>query len=419
MRRAEALRAESGGTGPLSGAGTVPAAAQEPDRGSRIVLVAGEASGDALGAGLIAAIRQRAPRTRFEGIGGPRMAAAGMDVWHRSERLAVRGYVEVLGRLREILAIRRDVRSRVLADRPDAFVGIDAPDFNLLLEQRLRRAGVPVVHYVSPSIWAWRAERISRIRKSVDLMLALFPFEQALYEEAGIPVSVVGHPLADAIPEQVPRERARSDLRLAPDGPIVALLPGSRIAEVEHHAGLFLQTARRIAERLPGVRFLVPLVSRETREIFEARVYESGEGLQLTMLFGHAQDAIAAADVVLVASGTATLEAALLRRAMVITYRMPGFSWWLTKRRMCSPYFGLPNILAGEYLVPEIMQDDATPENLAQALLNLFADGEVRRKLDVRLAGIGNALRLGASARAAHAIMQLVDLRRDHEHCSG
>jgi lipid-A-disaccharide synthase len=394
----------------------MPASAPGSDPGSRVVLVAGEASGDALGAGLIAAIRQQAPRMRFEGIGGPRMAAAGLVLWHRSERLAVRGYVEVLGRLREILAIRRDVRSRMLADRPDAFIGIDAPDFNLGLERRMRRAGIPVVHYVSPSIWAWRAGRIARIKQSVDLMLALFPFEQALYEAAGIPVSVVGHPLADAIPEQVPRERARSDLRLAPDGPIVALLPGSRVAEVEHHAELFLQTARRITERLPGVRFLVPLVSRETREIFESRLYETREVLRLTMLFGHAQDAIAAADVVLVASGTATLETALLRRPMVITYRMPGFSWWLTKRRMCSPYFGLPNILAGEYLVPEIMQEDATPENLAQALLNLFADAEVRRRLDERFAGIGSALRLGASARAAHAIMALLDHRRDRVH---
>ena len=383
--------------------------AEREARRRTIGIVAGEASGDLLGSQLIGALRELMPQLHFTGIGGPRMEAAGMEVLFPLEKLAVRGYVEVLKHFFEIIGIRRQLRRRFIANPPDVFIGIDAPDFNLDLELSLKAHGIPTVHYVSPAIWMWRGERIHKIKRAVSRMLTLFPFEKALYRQAGIDVAFVGHPLTDVL-EQVPqRAAAREQLRLSPSAPVIALLPGSRQSELEHMADLFIQTAQTIGERMPQALFLVPLATRETRTMFETALYRNqAADLPLTVLFGHAQDAMSAADVVLVASGTATLEAALLGKPMVITYKMPAASYWLLKGKGYLPYYGLPNILAGEFVVPEIIQDDATPQNLSQALLNLLGDESVRARLEHKFAAMSASLQRGAARRAAHAVLPLL-----------
>ena len=374
-----------------------------------IGIVAGEASGDLLGSELIAALREFLPELEVVGIGGPRMEAAGMDVWFPLEKLAVRGYFEVLRHYVEIVGIRRKLRRRLIADPPDLFIGIDAPDFNLDLELRLKARGIPTVHYVSPAIWMWRHERLHKIKRAVSKMLTLFPFEEPLYRQAGIDVAFVGHPLIDML-AQVPRAgAAREQLKLPSAPPVFALLPGSRQSELRYMSDLFIQTAKLIAARLPQALFLVPLTTRETRAMFEDALYHNDAGgLPLTIMFGHAQEAMAAADVVLVASGTATLEAALLCKPMVITYKMPRASYWLLQGKGYLPYYGLPNILAGEFVVPEFIQDDATPRNLAQALLNLLADNPLRDRLERRFAAIAASLGHGAARQAALAVLPLL-----------
>jgi lipid-A-disaccharide synthase len=373
-------------------------------------MVAGEASGDLLGAHLLRALKERLPACEAFGIGGPKMQSQGFESWYAMERLAVRGYVEVLRSLPGLLRLRRELGTRLLSDPPDLFIGVDAPDFNLDLELRLRGRGVRTVQYVSPSIWAWRAERVHKIKRAAQLVLALFPHEVPVYEKAGVPVAYVGHPLADEFPDAPDREGAREQLRLRPEASVVALLPGSRRSEVREIGKLMLASAKLLHRQLKEVHFLVPLVSRETRLIFEDILYrEHGEELPLTILYGHAHEAMTAADVVLVASGTATLEAALLKRPMVITYRMPAASAWIMRRKAYLPYVGLPNILAGEFVVPEILQEDATAENLAQALLNLLGDKIVRSRLEQRFAAVHRQLRRNAAARAAEAVVALLE----------
>lgn len=374
-----------------------------------IGMVAGEASGDLLGAHLMAALRSHLPDTRFIGIGGPKMQSEGLDSLYPMERLAVRGYAEVLRHYPGLVWMRRKLRRTLLAARPQLFIGVDAPDFNLGLEAGLKRAGIPVVHYVSPSIWAWRAGRIGAIARSVDHVLTLFPFEEAIYRKAGVPATYVGHPLADLIPEQDQTASTRMRLRIAPERKVIALLPGSRQSELRYMADTFIATAKLLAQKIAQPLFLVPLVSRETREIFEAALYRSdAAALHLTIMFGHARDALAAADVALVASGTATLEAALLKKPMVITYKMAGTSWRLMRRMGYLPYVGLPNILAGEFVVPELLQHDATPENLAQALLNSLNDTVVRERIPQRFADIHRQLRCNAAQQAARAVLPLL-----------
>jgi len=369
-------------------------------------MVAGEASGDFLGAHLIAALRKRVPNLHFVGIGGPRMEAEGLDAWFPMEKLAVRGYVEVLRHFPEIFAIRLKLARRLGEVRPRLFIGIDAPDFNLSLERKLKRDGIPTVHYVSPSLWAWRGGRMSAIAASVSKMLVLFPFEEALYRAAGVPVAYVGHPLADATSEEDGTEAAREQLRLSSAGKVIALLPGSRQSEVQYMASTFVHAAKLIAVRQPAVHFLVPLVSRETRAIFEQAMYAANAGeLPLSILFGHAREAIAACDIALVASGTATLETALARKPMVITYKVPELTYRLMSRMAYLPWVGLPNIIAGEFLVPEILQHDATPENLAQAVLNSLNDPSVNRRLPERLEQIRQLLRQDTATRATDALM--------------
>ncbi|MBS3936246.1 MAG: lipid-A-disaccharide synthase [Sulfuritalea sp.] len=406
----------------------------------RIALVAGEASGDLLAAHLIEALGRRLPGAEFCGIGGPKMQGAGCDIWWPAERLAVRGYAEVLRHYRAIAAIRRALLARLLAEKPDLFIGVDAPDFNLWLEARLKRAGIPTVHYVGPSVWAWRGSRIGKIARAVDHLLALFPFEAPLYERAGVSVSYVGHPLADVFPLEGQRAAARERLGLADAAfPLIALLPGSRQSEVAYMAELFLRTAGLLRARFPRALFLVPLVSRETRQRFEAELWKTGcqdwllrEPVSrfahpvaqveldavaqpspgcLKLLFGHAEDALAACDGALVASGTATLEAALLKAPHVIAYRMSPWSWRLMKRMRYQPWVGLPNILAGRFVVPEFLQDDATPENLAQALGNLVLDDVVRERLSICFSAIHRQLRQDTAEKAAAAILPLLGRR--------
>jgi lipid-A-disaccharide synthase len=370
-----------------------------------IGIVAGEASGDALAATLIRAVRERLPQARFVGVAGPRMQAAGCEPWFPLEVLSVAGFVEVLSRLPQILALRRALVHRILATRVNLFIGVDAPDFNLGVEAKLKRAGVRTMHFVSPSIWAWRRERVHKIRRSVHRILALFPFELPLYEAADVPATFVGHPLAREVAARGTRREAREQLRLGMAQPVFALLPGSRVAEIDAHGELLLETAAMLHAARPEVRFLVPLATRPTRDKFEAAIYRMGlEALPLTTLYGHATDALRAADVALVASGTATLEAALARCPHVIYYRMNPVSAFIIRHKLLLPYVGLPNILAGRFVVPELLQEDATAENLAQAVGNLYDDTVTRRRMEALFAGLGAALALDTGGRAAEAV---------------
>ena len=377
-----------------------------------IAIVAGETSGDLLGSHLIEALKQSLPDARFIGIGGPKMQTAGMEIMFPMEKLAVFGIVDALRHYREIFGIRHKLKASLIANPPDLFIGIDAPDFNLDLEVVLKQHGIPTVHYVSPSIWAWRGERIHKIKNAVSHILTLFPFEAAIYEQAGIPVTFVGHPLADILPELPKRDLMREQMRISKQTKVFALLPGSRQSEVRYLAATYIETARQILQKLPGAQFLVPLASRETRTIFEDTLWKlEAQELPITMLFGHAHDAMIAADGVLVASGTATLEAALLKRPMVITYKMLPLTYWLSKRKAYLPYVGLPNVLAGKFVVPEILQDDATPENLAQALLNLVGDKNAVAELEILFGHMHTQLKQDTARKAAQAILPyLTDL---------
>ena len=381
----------------------------------KIGIVAGEASGDLLGSLLIKSLRSRYPELQFVGIAGPRMQGAGATSWYAMETLAVRGYVEVLKSYREIASVRKALIARFLREPPDVFIGIDAPDFNLGLETALKRRGIPTIHYVSPSIWAWRGERIRKIAAAADKVLVLFPFEVPIYEKAGIPVAYVGHPVADEIPEVPDKKAAREQIRLNHPSHVIALLPGSRQTELDYHADLVIETAREALKQLPGAHFIVPLASRETRNQFEEALHRlNAVELPITILFGHTTLALTAADVALVASGTATLEAALLKCPMVITYRMSGITYRLMKRKGYLPYVGLPNILAGEFIVPELLQEHATPENLSRALLNLIKYERVRKALVARFTEIHRSLKQGNAERVADAIEPFLQARREN-----
>jgi lipid-A-disaccharide synthase len=381
-----------------------------------LAVVAGEVSGDLLAAPAIRAILRREPGLHVVGVAGERMIEAGCEPWHHVRELSVRGYTEVLRELPRLLWLRRSLRRRIVESGCRVLIGVDSPDFNLALETSVRAAGVSTVHYVSPSIWAWRPERIHAIGRCVDRMLVLFPFEEAIYRKAGIAVNFVGHPLADAMPLEPDRREARAQLRLGPAAGAVALLPGSRVSELELHADLVIETARELAAARPELRFFVPLATRETRDYFEGRLYAlEARELPITILFGHAQLALCAADVALVASGTATLEAALARCPMVITYRLNPITYWLVKRRALLPYAGLPNILAGEFIVPELLQDEATPGNLAQALGNWLDNKTARERLRVRFASLHESLAKGHDERVCEALAPYLSRNADHD----
>lgn len=367
-----------------------------------IALVAGEASGDILGAGLIQAIQARCPDARFIGVGGPRMEALGLQSSFPMERLSVMGLVEVLGRLIELLGRRRRLADELIAIRPDVFIGIDAPDFNLGLERRLRQAGIRTVHYCSPSVWAWRQKRVLKIRDACDLMLTLFPFEAQFYQQHQVPVRFVGHPLANTIPLVADRAAARQQLGLPADGRVVALMPGSRGGEVQRLGEVFLDAAALLLERDPAIRFVLPCASARRREQVEQMLV--GRELPLTLLDGQSHQALAACDAVLIASGTATLEALLYRRPMVAAYRVAPLSAIILRRLLKSRYLTLPNMLAGRLLVPEILQEDCTAERLAAELWPLLQDGSAQTAC---FESIHLSLRHDASEQAAEAVLQL------------
>jgi len=372
----------------------------------RVGILAGESSGDILGAGLMQALRKRRPEIEFSGIGGPLMQAQGLQSRVPMERLAVMGLVEPLKRLPELLRIRRDI-VRFFADtRPDVFIGIDSPDFNLGVEQRLRAQGIRTVHYVSPSVWAWRQRRIRKIGKATDLVLTLFPFETAFYREHGVPVAFVGHPLADEIPLQAPVADARQQLGLAPAGKVLALLPGSRQGEVARLAPVFLETARLLQAADPSLQFLLPCANAERRAQIQALIPDTG--LALHLLDGQSRIAMAAADAVLLASGTAALEAMLLKKPMLVCYRMAPLSHALISRMLKVPYFSLPNLLAGERLVDELLQDQVVAPAMAVKLQVLLQAGAAHDVLLQRYQRIHESLRIDASASAARAVLELL-----------
>lgn len=395
----------------------------------RFGIVAGEASGDLLGGLLLGGLRARWPGLRAFGIGGAQMAARGFEAWWPVEQLSVRGYLEVLPRLPELLRIRKRLGDRLLAERPDLFIGVDAPDFNFELEARLRSAGIRTLHFVSPSFWAWRPEKLLKLRAAADHVLCLFPFEPALLAEHGIAASYVGHPLADLIPMRPDRAAARAALGLPAQGTLVALLPGSRAAELQHLGPRFLRAAALIRQALPPVRFVLPAVPQLLAQA-EAQVRASGLGDALTLLRGQSHAALAACDATLIASGTATLEAALFKRPMVIAYAMPGLSYRLMRRRRQLPWVGLPNVLCAPpewlqrpagvsaqafadrpdapFVVPELIQHAATPQALARATLDWLQAPQRIAAVQQRFTALHHELQRDTQRLAADAIESLL-----------
>ena len=370
----------------------------------KVALVAGEASGDILGAGLMQAIRNYCPQVEFIGVGGPLMEAQGLQSYFPMERLAIMGLVEVLGRLPELLSRRKRLIATLKQQQPDVFIGIDAPDFNLTIELQLREAGIKTVHYVSPSVWAWRQKRVLKIRQGCDLMLTLLPFEAQFYQEHQVPVLFVGHPLADSVAMHNDQLPAREQLGLPTDAQVVALLPGSRGGEVAKLGPLFVDTARYLLAEKPQLRFIIPAANQARREQLAAILAEA-PNLPIDILDGQSQTALQACDAVLIASGTATLEAMLFKKPMVVAYKLAPLSHWLLKKMVKSPYISLPNLLAAEMLVPEFIQDAATPEALGEAVLIQLRDGS---KQTERFAELHQSLRCDASQRAAQGVLQLL-----------
>lgn len=375
----------------------------------RFALVAGETSGDLLAGLLLGGVRQRWPDLQSFGIGGPQMAAQGFDAWWPSEKLAVRGYVEVLRHYREIVGIRSQLQQRLLmSTRPDVFIGVDAPDFNLDLEANLKADGVRTVHFVCPSVWAWRAERVEKIRRSVDHVLCIFPFEPELLSQHGIAATYVGHPLANVIPLEPDRPAARATLGLRDEDTVIAILPGSRASEVQYLARVFFETAVRLQRERPGLRFVVPAVPA-LRERITAAARAAGLGDALQVIPGQSHTALAACDVTLIASGTATLEAALFKRPMVIAYNMNWLSWQIMRRKQLQPWVGLPNILCGEFVVPEYLQEAATPQALSQAVLAWLDAPAKITALQQRFTALHHTLRRDTAQLATDAIEQVLE----------
>jgi len=372
----------------------------------KIGLVAGEASGDVLGAGLIRAIRERIPDARFEGVAGPEMVAAGCEQWEPSDSLAVMGLVEPLAHIPRLLRLRRELARRWRESPPDVFVGIDAPDFNLGLEKKLRKAGIKTTHYVSPSIWAWRPGRVKKVKKAADTVLCILPFEPRLYEEHGVNAVFVGHPKAHEAPEIVDAEAARAELGFGA-GEIVAVMPGSRRGEVSRIGGIVAAAAKEILAARPGIRFVTPVATPKLRPMIEQQLRDAGVEAQFTLLDGDAKLAMSAADVVLQASGTAVLEAALLRKPTVATYRVSPVTFWIAKWLVTLEHFTLPNLLTEQPLVPEFMQHNALPGPIAAEVIALLDDPERRRSISERFDRLRAELALDADQHAADSVIEL------------
>lgn len=376
-----------------------------------IAIVTGEESGDILGAGLMNALRRRLPGVKFIGIGGRRMIDSGFESIFPQDRLAVMGLVEPLRRLPELLSIRRTLIRRFIAIKPAVVIGIDSPDFNLGLELAVRQAGLKTAHYVSPSVWAWRRGRIKKIARAVDLMLTLFPFEEQFYRDHRVPVRCVGHPLADQIPLQVDSHLARRELGVSPvEGEkVVALMPGSRETEVRRMAELFFDAADELQSMIPAVRFLVPSANERRHVQLQEILVERRGNANITLISGQSLRVMTAADAVLMASGTTTLEAMLLKKPMVIAYKVAPLSYWLFKKLVKVPYIGLPNLLAGQSVAPEFIQQAATPESLAEALCERLTESAVAEDTHATFVRLHRALRRDADESAAEAILNLLE----------
>ena len=373
----------------------------------RFAMVAGEASGDLLAGMLLAGLRARWPRLQADGIGGPKMAAQGFEAWWPHDKLAVRGYFEVLKHYREIAAIRKTLAARLLAEKPDAFIGVDAPDFNLDLEERLKASGVRTIHFVSPSIWAWRGRRIEKIRRATDLVLCIFPFEPEIYAKQGIAAAYVGHPLAGAIPLDVPRAESRARLGIAPEDTLIAILPGSRRSEIQYVAPRLLAAAALLHRQRPRLRFVLPVVPG-LRALLEPMCREHAPDVGIDLRDGASHDALAACDLTLIASGTATLEAALFKRPMVVVYVMHALSWQLLKRMAYQPWVSLPNILLRDFAVPELLQGDATPERIAAEATRWLDDPAACAALAARFRALHDTLRCDTAKVATDAIEEVL-----------
>lgn len=376
-------------------------------------MVANEPSGDQLGALVARALRARRPRLRIVGVAGPRMLAEGCETWVPMEQLSVMGFVEVLKELPRLLRLRRALRARLLTLKPDLFIGIDAPDFNLGLERDLRARGLRTAHLVCPTVWAWRPGRVKTIHRAVDLMLSIFPFEEAFLHRYQVPARYIGHPLADDIPPVVDQAEARAAIGLSAQGPVVAILPGSRLSEVERLADPFIQTALVCQRARPSLRFVVPLVSQRIRALFEARLAALGQdGFDPVLLDGRGREAIAAADLVLTASGTATLETLLLKRPMLVGYRVNPLTWALVKglRLVKVPYAAMANLLVGRELAPEFLQGRCRAEEIAPMLLAMLDNTLLRDEIGALYQRVHHQLRQGAAERAADALLELIDL---------
>lgn len=377
----------------------------------RIGIVAGEASGDILGSGLIKALKKRFPDAEFEGIGGELMLAAGCQSHIPMERLSVMGLVEVLSRLCELLKVRRKLRDRFLANPPDLFVGVDAPDFNLKLEGWLKDAGIPTVHYVSPSVWAWKQKRIYKIKKTTDLVLSLFPFEAQHYAPTQQSVAFVGHPLATKIPASVKVAEARKRFAVKDGETIIAILPGSRGSELKYLSEPFLETARWLSERVDNMRFVIPAANEHRHDQLHQLINEKFGDLNVQLVMKNSREVMAISDAILIASGTATLEATLLQKPMVVAYKMAGLTYSIYSRMVKSRFISLPNLLADESLVPEILQDDVKPDVLGLAILTALQDDAYRSYLATRFAQIHEQLNMDADEKAADAVVHLLQSR--------
>ncbi len=373
----------------------------------RFAMVAGEASGDLLAGLLLDGLRARWPALEASGIGGPQMAGRGFTAWWPHDKLAVRGYVEVLGHFREIAAIRSQLTERLLKNPPDAFIGVDAPDFNLDLELRLKAAGVKTIHFVSPSIWAWRGKRIEKIKRATDLVLCIFPFEPEIYAKRSVKAVYVGHPLASAIPFEVPREASRSALGVEPGQTLVAVLPGSRKSEIQYIAPRLFGAVVEMNRERPGMKFVIPVVTG-LRHAIEPLRRQYAPDAPIELLDGRAHEALAACDVAIVASGTATLEAALFKRPMVVVYAMHALTWQMGKRMNYQPWVSLPNILLRDFAVPELLQGDAKPAKIAAACFKWLDDPAACEALRLRFESIHHDLRRDTAKIAAEAIAEVL-----------
>lgn len=371
-----------------------------------IALVAGETSGDILGAGLIRALKSHYPHIRFVGIAGPKMQAEGCEAWYQMDELSVMGIVEVLSKLRRILAIRRQITKQLKLLKPDIFIGIDAPDFNLSLEGKLKQSGIKTIHYVSPSVWAWKQKRVFKIKQNTNLILTFLPFEKAFYDKYHVPCQFIGHKMADDIDLYPDQNHMREKLNIAPGKRVISLLPGSRHAEVTLLSEPFLKAAQLISQSIPNLHIIVPLTNQKRCQEFEQIKAQVAPNLPIQLLLGHAREAMIASDAVILASGTATLECMLAKCPMVVGYKMKPFTFWLAKKLVKTPYISLPNILAGKQIVPELIQDECTPENIAHHMISLLnQDNQVLKETFLTL---HQQIRCNADEQAAKAVLTVI-----------